>query len=216
MKRKRAPGGGRKPIGAAPARSLVTIRMPDDVRETLESEARKHGWSLTQELLSRVRASITRDRDDRALRAIYFLVSELARKHLYTNAPDSRPWHRDPFRFKAFRLGVARVLAAIQPPGEVTPPPFYGGKEAVTPASEADRAANELLRHLFYAAQVELNEDFKAKIRSVPGWGEWMIDALRLSLNEYPKIRQDLGIEAKQFEGSAAKDLFGNQEEPQQ
>src|SRR6516165_455129 len=55
MARKRAPGGGRKPKGAAPMRSQLTIRMPDDLRTELEAAARKRGHNLTDELLWRLR-----------------------------------------------------------------------------------------------------------------------------------------------------------------
>jgi hypothetical protein len=48
-KRKRIPGGGRKPKGPiANKRAAFATRITADTRQWLEAEARKRGWSLSQ------------------------------------------------------------------------------------------------------------------------------------------------------------------------
>ena len=189
--------------------------MPDDMRGELEAAAHKRGWSLTQEVLWRLRASLTKEdheqHQDRALRALCFLISEMTRKFLYTGEPwyrDERyerrgePWHRDPFTFKAFRLGVAELLEALQPPGELRPPRrkdgnyFYGME---TPESLARHAAKETFFNLFYS-KPDVTEDMRAIIQSVklpymPQFGERMIEELERKGNTMTRARKDLGID---------------------
>jgi hypothetical protein len=122
MARKRAPGGGRKPKGPVPARSQLTVRMPDDVRAELEAAARRRNRNLTDEVIGRIRASFVRDYEqkrDPATRALLFLISQLA-EQIHMNSPIE--WHQNPFMFKAFKLAVARLLDALEPSGKVQSP----------------------------------------------------------------------------------------------
>ena len=211
MLRRRAPGGGRKPIGATPARSLLTIRMPDHMRDMLEAEARKNGVSLTQELLSRIRASRNTDHNDRALRALYFLIARVAQRYIF-GLGAGKPWHLDPFAFKAFRLAVNKVLERLQPPGEIVnkalgeiPPgestegrPFL----SKTPEEQADWAAKEVLKEFFRSPEEILTEDLRIKLRSAkppddPHWGEKMLDEIERSLNAMASARKDLGFKTE-------------------
>jgi hypothetical protein len=126
MKQKRAKGGGRKPRGPfAHNTAQLTIRMPADMRTSLEAAAEKRGWNITQELLWRLRRSLNKDwEDDRrfpAVRALCFLIAELAEQVGLALPSD---WHRDPFQFRAFRLGVAELLEALEPAGAMRSP--YG------------------------------------------------------------------------------------------
>jgi hypothetical protein len=122
MARKRAPGGGRKPKGATPARSQLTVRMPDDVRAELEAAARRRNHNLTDEVIGRIRASFAREYEqkrDPATRALLFLISQLA-EQVHMNSPIE--WHQNPFMFKAFKLAVARLLDALEPSGKIQSP----------------------------------------------------------------------------------------------
>src|SRR3974390_1784966 len=117
--RRRATGAGRNP--SAPFRhsaAQLTVRMPDDMRARLDAAARKKGWSLSQELLWRLRVSFEkenyRDQRDPATRALCFLIAETAQR-VHFNVP--LEWQRNPFLFKAFKLAVATLLDALQPPG---------------------------------------------------------------------------------------------------
>src|SRR6516225_956648 len=108
-KRKRAPGGGRKPEGELrDLKAVMSLRMPQDLRDQLEQARKASRRSLSQELLWRAKISFERDRDlsrDRALRAFCFLFSELAQAICPSGFPDDIPdWRFDPWLFQAFRL----------------------------------------------------------------------------------------------------------------
>jgi hypothetical protein len=123
--KKRASGGGRKPTGLPVARPL-TIRIDDELREKLEMAARKRArhksrWNLSQEILHRLKRSLKdRDQSD-PMRALCFLISEMARREL-ESGPGEPSWHRDPFTFRALKLAIASLLDALEPPGDAHPP----------------------------------------------------------------------------------------------
>ena len=79
MKRKRAPGGGRK-AQAGPTSSL-TFRIPDDMRKQLEREAAEKEVNVSDRLHWHLRRSFNRQRDeerDPALQALLLLIARLA------------------------------------------------------------------------------------------------------------------------------------------
>jgi hypothetical protein len=148
MVRKRARGGGRKPKGPIAARAQLTVRMPDDLRSELEAAAQRRGRNLTDELLGRLRASFARERDrqrDPPLRAWCFLISELA-SYIHYETPN---WHKNPFWFRAFKLGVAGLLDALEPRGEVRPPKDLDPAiDHETPEAQAKAALNIVFHQL--------------------------------------------------------------------
>jgi len=176
MVRKRAPGGGRKPTGPAAARAQLSVRMPDDLRAELEAAAATRGHSLTQEMIGRLKESLARERIDRqdpAMRALCFLFQNLA-ESIHLRFPETRKWewHRNPFVFTAFKLGVAQLLDALQPPGEVREPRFVARAEASdeplvkqlaewfkTPESAATHAATLTLESLFRPRRVTAEDE---------------------------------------------------------
>src|SRR5215204_2534089 len=121
-KRSRGRAGGRPPRGAfSGLTSPLTIRMPKEMREELEKAANKRDWSVSQELLRRLNASFMRDRErsrDRSLRALCFLISEIA-EGVVLPIPDFRLdnlrplWRTNPFLFRAFKLAVGKLLNAL-------------------------------------------------------------------------------------------------------
>jgi hypothetical protein len=196
MIRKRAPGGGRKPKGAAPMRSQVNVRMPDDIRAQLEAAARKRRRNVSEELLARLRVSFARERElDRkpATRALNYLISAIADLHAesairYGRLP-KRPWTRDPFLFRSFKLTVARLLEVLEPPGD--PQSFdnkHGDRTADllpfdAPDDMADFASKELLWSLSVPHHVILRGD--AKI---------LDDEDKQELYALSNVRRDLGL----------------------
>jgi hypothetical protein len=138
---KRKSHAGRKPAGPfAHNTSQLTIRMPDDLRSELETAAKKKGWSLTQELLWRVRSSYRRQREEErrppATRALCFLISEIAVRIGFFKLSE---WHRSTFAFRAFRLAVGQLLETLEPTGEMKNPfkslqkVWHQGGPGVTP-----------------------------------------------------------------------------------
>jgi hypothetical protein len=68
--------------------------------------------------------SLVKEREERrdpAMQALGYLISRVA-ENVQGSHSLSKPWHLDPFTFRAFSLGVARVLAALAPRGEMQPP----------------------------------------------------------------------------------------------
>jgi hypothetical protein len=123
MPKKRAPGGGRKSQGEFHQLTYpFSVRMPEDLRNQLESAARESGRSSGQELLMRLNRSFALDRNkdrDPATRAICFLVAELIEKISW---PAPSEWRKSPFLFKAFRIALEKLLAGLQPAGKIKPP----------------------------------------------------------------------------------------------
>jgi Arc-like DNA binding domain len=129
QKRKRAPGGGRKPKGDfSELTSPLSIRMPAEMREQLEASASGSGRSVSQEVLRRIQGSFSQDRDrarDPAMRALCFLIAQLAAEVSGLTDEKGQPyfdWRADPFFFRAFKLALAQVLDALEPRGEIRPP----------------------------------------------------------------------------------------------
>jgi len=127
MARKRAPGGGRKP-NPHTARAQLTIRMPDDMRAELEAAAKKRGWSLSEELLWRLRVSFAKERAENrepSMRALCFLIAELAEHIVGPRVVRGKfetalyDWRSDPFFYRAFKIAVGRLLDALEPPGPI-------------------------------------------------------------------------------------------------
>ena len=126
MKRKRAPGGGRK-AKAGPT-SPLTFRIPADLRRELELEATEDG-SVSERLLWHLRRSIDRKREeerDPALKALLLLIARLAEDLTGGEyAPDKdvrsnlqREWRTDLFQFRAFKVAVKKLLDTLEEPPE--------------------------------------------------------------------------------------------------
>jgi hypothetical protein len=103
--------------------------MPDELRADLEAAARKrgHGRTLTDEMLARLRSSLSRERDDErdpALKALNFVIAQLAERisgGVYIprgefRLQQLREWRSDPFKFGAFKFAVGKLLDALEPP----------------------------------------------------------------------------------------------------
>ena len=118
--KRRAAGGGRKSQGpVTQLRAVMSIRLPTEMRGELQKAAKANGNSVTQELLSRLDASFKQDRKnyrDPATKALCFLFSELAER-VHAGTPD---WRSDPFLFRAFKIGVTKLLNNLpEPKGKI-------------------------------------------------------------------------------------------------
>src|SRR5262245_33167177 len=84
VKRKRAPGGGRKPRGDfAELETMFSLRMPLEIRRQLDAAATKNRRSAAQELLARLNSSLARGKEknrDGALSSLLFLITQLAER----------------------------------------------------------------------------------------------------------------------------------------
>jgi hypothetical protein len=189
---------------------VFTVRMPRSMRTQLDSAARKHGRVVGQELLTRVQRTFDREKADQrnpALRALLFLFGELA--DYLCRDPN---WHRDPFIFRAFKLAIVKLMDALEPKGEMSPPPepYRGAGIYKTPKSAAKNAADLVLFEIYNAEPLEGFEDmlregpwFVAGGKEVPAPGEMLAVARRVE-DSYERtyyamsnVRRDLGIDKK-------------------
>jgi hypothetical protein len=142
MARKRAPGGGRKPKGEFSGLGMpLSIRMPAELRSQLEAAARRSGKSLTQEMLTRLDGSLNKDRNkavDPAMRALCFLFSSLAYA-VHWNMPN---WRSDRFLFRGIKIGIGKLLDALEPSGEIKLPDFWRAAHAAA----IDESMSELTK----------------------------------------------------------------------
>jgi hypothetical protein len=220
MVQKRAPGGGRKPKGPIAARSQLTVRMPDDLRIALEAnvarrQKRKPNWNLTEEVLGRLYWSYRQQREERRdpyMRAIGALISAIA-EDVHKRRSLSSVWHRDPFLFRAFKHGVAKLLDALDPPGEAKSPlnikalreepeKMLWQKMAdwyETPEALGNTAAESLLRELY--RRLPLHPDWGPELRKMDaehpefdGMGEAIAENLEETFYSMSNIRRVLGI----------------------
>ena len=183
--------------------------MPEDLRHQLEKSATKKGWSLTQELLWRLDSSYKKQRERESVRghpvvrALGFLISELIGRVVMELGKD---WHRDPFIFRAFRLGIGKLLEALEPPGDVSGPYQLGytfdperrltTKEwhasFMTPEARGDFVAKEVLNELL-RPNPQLEKVFR-ELRSHPRHGplaEMFLDGFY----GFADVRRDMGID---------------------
>ena len=123
--RKRAPGGGRKPQGEFDRlTSLFSLRMPEDLREQIKVAAEESRRSVSQEVIKRLNDSFGVSRDkgrDPAVRAICFLIAEIADEIRWVMEAGQH-WDADPFLFRAFKIGVTKLLDGLEPRGEMKSP----------------------------------------------------------------------------------------------
>jgi hypothetical protein len=156
-----------------PVRSQLTVRIPDDLRTALEENVarkreRRRNWNLTEEVLSRLYWSYRKQEEERRdpyMRALAFLLSMVAEQvHVHQSITRGREWHRDPFFFQAFKLGVIKLLDALEPTGEARSPVNPEGLRELskeerliadqwkTPETAGSAAANYVLRSLYRVA----------------------------------------------------------------
>jgi hypothetical protein len=174
QKRKRGPGGGRKPSGPfAKNDAQLTIRMPADMRKQLELSAARRldgkGWKLTQEMLHRLQRSFDRERDeqrDPTNRALGYILSEVI--SFVVSVTGGENWRSDPFAFRAVKLAFGLVLEALEPEGKIRAPmtkdqPIHGdliirGAQFEIPANTPEDLARAVRDVILFRLARDSNE----------------------------------------------------------
>jgi hypothetical protein len=177
--------------------------MQESMRDELEAAAKKRDWTITEELLWRLRVSFVREGEERrepAIRALCYLVSQVAEWVPFRTSRLSPSWHRNRFMFRAFKLAITMVLDALEPPGKVESPfqPDHPLAEMhKTPESAADFAAMVVLQELFHPSQLTKDEKEWIEMR-FPGMPtKQVLDEMDRSFYSMSRARRDLQIEAK-------------------
>ena len=149
-------------------------------------------------------ARIAKTVENSALRAICFLISAMATRGLFTRR-QGKPWYQDPFTFRAFKLGVARLLDALEPPGEISIPIHEQGTRFAgspvystlikTPEDAAVFAAEGELLRLFHIGPEIFTQHSDTEPLPIRGrLVEWNEDYER-GLYALSDARRDLGID---------------------
>jgi hypothetical protein len=119
VKRKRAPGGGRKPKGPISGKSAwLSTRISNDTRQRLDQAAKQNDRSLSQEIELRLRRSFAEKVSDPYLKGLAFLIRQAAEA-----IPTSQPLQSSPYKFAVFKAAVDMLLTHLTPPGPIEPPP---------------------------------------------------------------------------------------------
>ena len=133
-KKKRRPGGGRKPSGSIRGKQAVfSTRITRETRQALEHEAAETGQSISQVAEWALRTGLMekqRNRTARPIRALSFLIERMAFASFrgsYVRTPRKlaqklAAWKSDPFVFGAFKIAVELLLVYLEPQGPVVSP----------------------------------------------------------------------------------------------
>ena len=118
MAGKRAPGGGRKPLGEFRKTGTLTTRITDAVRSGLAREAARNGRSLSHEVQMRLVESLQAPRKIKSewgpphIWSLTQLVSRVARA---VEEQTQERWHEDRFTADNVRAGVETLVMHLAP-----------------------------------------------------------------------------------------------------
>jgi hypothetical protein len=134
---------------------------------------------------------------DRVMRALCFLISEIA-ETVHLRDALSKEWHRDPFLFREFRAGVAKLLDELAPPDDARPPPLPAGRHPrlrddfiADPMASGVRAADTLLGALYQRGLAPGQLRALLQLIKDPGVRDNMEDLFY----DMSSARRDLGID---------------------
>lgn len=126
MKRRRAPGGGRKPRGEFSGKSSAfSTRVTPELRAKLDEESRRTGRSISQIVERRLRESFDRPRRTEAawgpdhIRALAYCVAQIA---VHIEAGTGKRWHEDQFTNEALQSGLKILLYGHSPHEQIVVP----------------------------------------------------------------------------------------------
>ena len=119
-KRKRAPGGGRKPTGDIRGKKAwFSTRVTNETRAALDDEAAATGKSVSQVAEALLIEALTIRREvslNDPMQALAYVISQLA--NVTCHGLD-RDWRTDPFMFQALKLAIGNFMDGIAPAGEI-------------------------------------------------------------------------------------------------
>jgi hypothetical protein len=125
-RRKRAPGGGRKPKGEFKGKSAaLSTRITPELRAALEAESIRAGMSLSQLVERLLRDSLDRPRRTEAalgaphVRALAYCVARIA---THIEVGTGKRWHDDQFSNRALKAALEILLHRFSPRDAVVMP----------------------------------------------------------------------------------------------
>jgi hypothetical protein len=190
------------------------------MRDQLKAGAKKRNWTVTEELLWRLRGSFAREDEERrdpVTRAYCYLISQIA--GVVCAGVQLPNWHRNPFIFRSFKLGVANFLNVVEPKGEAESPfanlfapdqPMHRlfAERYKSPEGLADLAAGSVLTGLFYFNPKMLTQELREGIKNTANaaftdqaHAARMSSEVDESFYSMSRARHDLGIDEPGADG---------------
>jgi hypothetical protein len=146
QKRRRAPGGGRKPGELGLKSATLSLRLPKDMRVALAVAAtRNKRRSVSEEIVLRLRETLVRDHgeDDRP-RHIKALSEVVARIALALEQRTKLPWIEDRYTQEQLSKGIDLLLYTYSRGKAVIPPAVTAEAEARVPAEAREHYVAQL------------------------------------------------------------------------
>lgn len=176
-------GAGRKakPASAAPTKGIKSAnynaRIDPETFAAMELAARDSGLSVAAMAGRLIKSGLKTRREastNDSTRALTYLLGELA--GIVAPKQIGIDWRDDPFFFDALKLSFVRIMDAIRPAGEATPPDlkgttFWGDMD--TAQARAEYAATILLHNLNSAQEPtqlikEIGPDLAKQVGDTP------------------------------------------------
>ena len=127
MAGKRAPGGGRKPMGEFRGKTeTLTTRITAAVRSGLEREAARNGRSLSQEVETRLEASLQAPQkllDEWGSPHVWLLARLVSNVTQGIERETQKRWHEDQFTADNVRSAVETLVMHFAPKERAQTPP---------------------------------------------------------------------------------------------
>jgi hypothetical protein len=141
-KRKRAPGGGRKPEGRfAGNTERISVRCTPEIKDRLEIAAKKNERSLPQEIQERLQRTFDDETDrgrDSPTWALLWMV-EYAALQFRGRDKDEPAWRTNPAEFEGLKRAIDRILARLRPEGDAAESLVRTAAEPNSPLARAER-----------------------------------------------------------------------------
>jgi hypothetical protein len=207
MKRKRAPGGGRKPRGPFKEnRARLSLRVTPHIRRALVARAEESGHSVTQIAQFHLLQSLSRYYDPRA--DIVALTDMIARVIQDVERTTDAKWTQSAYTTAAIRAAIDSLVRHWGAAGQPRAPlkikelakrqPDDYARQFQEPAEVGSWAAGRLITEIEARGLVEGEGPHKlpGDFRFPPSWGRKRPDDLRWEPPEwlrYRTILRDLG-----------------------
>jgi hypothetical protein len=151
LKRKRAPGGGRKPQGPTRKESMLQARIPDDLLASLDQAAAENGRSRSLEAHVRLKDSFDLPKKledsfgEPVVRHLAQLIAQLVMTVQRNSGADpfkeaaEFAWHRNPFTHAAVCTAINVLLAHYKPDGPIDVPDEVKRRASWVEPDQAER-----------------------------------------------------------------------------
>jgi hypothetical protein len=115
---------GRPKLAKDAKKMMAATRLRPKTRAMLQREAKRRGWTLSEEIEDRLEKSFDVPRremwGDDSIRRFAILMAGAA---YWTQRHSKASWHDDPWTFRGVVASVNFLLPLLAPKGEVRPPP---------------------------------------------------------------------------------------------